>query len=58
MQGTAYCSVMGTLDCAIWILVLGVADEIIYDALDASEDKEYTDDAIVTIAEKSRFLTG
>ena len=24
-------------------LVLGVADEIIYDALDASEDKEYTD---------------
>ena len=37
-------------------LVLGVADEIIYDALDASEDKEYTDDAIVTIAENLDFL--
>ena len=37
-------------------LVLGVADEIIYDALDASEDKEYTDDAIVSIAENLDFL--
>lgn len=37
-------------------LVLGVADEIIYDALDASEDKDYTDDAIVSIAENLDFL--
>ena len=37
-------------------LVLGVADEIIFDALDASEDKEYTDDAIVSIAENLDFL--
>ena len=34
-----------------------MADEIIYDALDASEDKDYTDDAIVSIAVKNfRFF--
>ena len=37
-------------------LVLGVANEIIYDALDASEDKDYMDDAIVSIAENLDFL--
>lgn len=37
-------------------LVLGVANEIIYDALDASKDKDYTDDAIVSIAENLDFL--
>ena len=47
---------MGTLDCAIWILCQVQQIEIIYDALDASEDKEYTDDAIVTIAENLDFL--
>ena len=37
-------------------LVLGVANEIIYDALDASEDKDYMDDAVVSIAENLDFL--
>ena len=37
-------------------LVLGVANEIIYDALDASEDKDYMDDAIVSIDENLDFL--
>ena len=45
--------VFGLRDLA---LVLGVAHEIIYDALDASEDKEYMDDAIVSIAEHLHFL--
>ena len=37
-------------------LVLGVANEIIYDALDASKDKDYKDDAVVSIAENLDFL--
>ncbi|WP_282003237.1 P-loop NTPase [Veillonella denticariosi] len=37
-------------------LVLGVADEVFYDALDASEYKEYADDAILPIGDNLDFL--
>ena len=56
MQGIAYLLCDGDFGLRDLDLVLGVADEIIYDALDASEDKDYTDDAIVSIAENLDFL--